>query len=136
MNNPTAEQLGNMEMGEVLTYIRKVLAFPKAVTNSLRGEDLSKAHYRFDMSGTDGNASGSNTIHNLTIINKFAHLGIYDYTKFITLDFYKGHGTIYFQYWNEDTSQEVDMGGYGTCEIIYEIFSRTIFTNKPKRRRD
>lgn len=135
MNNPTAEQLKGMLIDDVFAYIRKTLEFPHAVTSSVR-VSFSSQHYRFDMSGTDGGATGSNVIHNLTILNKFAHLGIYDYTKFLTIDFYKGHGTIYFCYWNEDDIQEVEMGGHGTCEIIYEIFSRTIFTDKPKRRRD
>ncbi len=134
--NATAEKLVEMDMDDVLAFIRKTLAYPDVVINSAQKNiDLRNEHYRFDMSGEDGKVRGSNTIQNQTILNKFAYLGIYDYTKFITVDFYKGNGTIYYCYFNEDEVKTVDMGGYGTCEIIYEIFGLTIFSNKTKRRR-
>lgn len=136
--NITAEQLKQMPKEEVFAFIRKVLAYPEVVIKSAqKNVDLRGEHYRFDMTGEDGRTTGSNTIHNQTILNKFAFLGIYDYTKFLTIDFYKGHGTLYFCYFNDDIEsvQEVELGGYKTTEIIYEVFKRTIFTDLPKRRR-
>ena len=121
---------------EVLNHIRKILEFDASVRSSFRGDGFEKQHYRFEMSGYEGLVPGSCTVHNLSILNKFAFLGIYDYTKFLTIDFYKGTGTLYFQNWNEDEMQEIELSGGGTCEIIYEIFRHTIFTDKPTRRRN
>lgn len=87
------------------------------------------------MSGYEEN-TGDCTKHNLAIVNMFADLGIYNYTKYLFLDFYKGHGTLYFQYFSEEENHELELGGSGTTEIIYTIFQKTIFSNKPKRRRD
>ena len=66
----------------------------------------------------------------------FAYLGIYDFTHYLFLDFYKGNGTLYLRYFNDDNNIEIELAGYGTVEIIYIIFNFTIFSNKPKRRRD
>jgi hypothetical protein len=90
---------------------------------------------RFDQSGYES-VTGEVTIHNTGILNKFADLGIYDYTSFLFLDFYKGSGTIYLKYWdNDEYLEEDDLGGLTTSEIIYRIFELTIFTNKVKERR-
>jgi hypothetical protein len=96
---------------------------------------LDKEHMRFDMSGYES-VTGQVTIHNMGILNKFADLGIYDYTYYLFLDFYKGGGTIYLQYWRTDECyEEDDLTGASTSEIIYRIFELTIFTDKEKRRR-
>jgi len=96
---------------------------------------LDKEHMRFDMSGYES-VKGQVTIHNMGILNKFADLGIYDYTCFLFLDFYKGTPSIYLKYWDTDEYfEEDDLGGLTTSEIIYRIFELTIFTNKETRRR-
>lgn len=126
----------------VCDFIRETLAIKNE-----RGEreiiEINDGYYkekrfRFEMSGYDG-SNGSNvgscTLENLAIINKFAFLGIYDYTEFLTIDFYKGCGTLYFKYWGDDNVLEMELGGEGTTEIILKIFKITIFSNKNKRRR-
>jgi hypothetical protein len=140
--NQTPEQLKKMTKELALDEIRAILAFDEAVRDSIRTGDTikikpgddAKQHYRFRMSGYEG-APGSCTVQNLFVLNKFAFLGIYDYTEFLTIDFYKGNGTLYFKYWNQYEVHEVELTSLGTCEIIYKIFELTIFTDKQKRRR-
>ena len=131
-------QIKEMKKEIALDEIRAMLAFDSKVRNSIKAEeDDGKQHYRFDMTGYDASendASENCTVHNLFVLNKFAFLGIYNYTQFLTIDFYKGNGTLYFKYWNQDEVSEVDLSGLGTCEIIYKIFELTIFTNKLQRR--
>ena len=96
---------------------------------------LNKEHMRFDMSGYES-VKGEVTIYNMAILNKFADLGIYNYTSFLFLDFYKGTPSIYLKYWDTDEYfEEDDLSGLTTSEIIYRIFELTIFTNKQERRR-
>tara|TARA_R110000764_G_scaffold72135_1_gene148154 strand:- start:225 stop:623 length:399 start_codon:yes stop_codon:yes gene_type:complete len=97
---------------------------------------------RFKMSGYDDNVDneilkGSCTIHNQKILNKFAYLGIYDYTNFLVLDFYKGWPTLALMYWCSDELfyDEHTMGGYKTTELIHKIFELTILSDKTKRTR-
>lgn len=79
---------------------------------------------------------GDCTLHNLSVLNTFIDLGIYDYTDYLFLDFYKGSPTLYMKYFQTDQNLEFDKwSGFGTSEIIYEIFKLTILSNKPKRRR-
>jgi hypothetical protein len=86
------------------------------------------------MSGYEGE-TGQCTKQNLAIVNEFADLGIYDYTSYLFLDFYKGQGTLYLKYFNDTENLEFELGGYTTSEIIYEIFAKTIFTGESRRRR-
>ena len=118
------EDLKSMTKNEILWFIRASLIKD--------GEKLS-----FNMSGYDNNKKGSCTVHNQNILNTFSYLGIYDYTKFLFLDFYKGGSAIYLMYWESDDFIFDDdfFNGYSTSEIIYEIFKLTIFSNKAKRRR-
>lgn len=95
---------------------------------------FNKEHRKFEMSGCESE-TGQCTKHNLEIVNEFADLGIYDYTNYLFLDFHKGSGTLYLKYFNENENIEVELGGCGTTEIIYEIFSKTILSDKPTRRR-
>jgi|TARA_B110000908_G_scaffold59966_1_gene72847 hypothetical protein len=91
---------------------------------------------KFEMSGYESK-NGECTVSNIALLNEFADLGIYDYTHYLFLDFYKGTPTIYLKYFNENENLEFDeLGGFSTSEIIYEIFKLTIFSNKAKRRRD
>lgn len=120
-----------------LGYIRSVLRFEKSIGNSLRCED--KQHYRFEMSGYDIGETGFCTTHNMNILNKFAYLGIYDYTEFLFLDFYKGSPMIYLKYWKGEyleIGESGDLSGMTTSEIIYKIFELTILSGKNTRRRD
>jgi hypothetical protein len=89
---------------------------------------------RFNMSGYDSKTSDC-TLHNMKILNKFAESGIYDYTYYLFLDFYKGTPTLYMRYWNEEENIEIDFDGYKTVDIIYEILKLTVLSGKEKRRR-
>ncbi len=113
---------------EVLNFIRKRLA------NNPDDTVLSD-HKRFEMSGYEYQV-GKTVLHNLSILNEFADLGIYDYTTYLFLDFYKGTGTLYYQYFRENENLESDFGGHTTSQIIYEIFKLTIFSTKSRRRRN
>lgn len=119
-NNQILE-LKDLTSNEVKDYIRKKLT-------------VDKFKHRFEMSGYE-NKTGETTIGNLNIINKFASLGIYDYTHYLYLDFYKGTPTLYLKYWGSDKNEEFEFSGFTTSEIIYEIFKLTIFSDKVKRRR-
>ena len=133
----TAETLRTKTKEEVVEFIRQRLSFNN-LSFHLRyvdKETFKKEHRRFEMSGYEGE-TGQSTVENLTILNLFADLGIYDYTNYLFLDFYKGCGTLYLQYFGEGDNLEVDFCGYGTTEIIYEVFQKTIFSDKHKRRRN
>ena len=132
----TKEELQSKTKEEVIDFISKQLAFNE-VEEHLRyvdKEQFKKEHKRFNMSGYEGK-TGECTVSNLAILNEFASLGIYDYTTYLFLDFYKGTGTLYLQYFGENENIELELGGYRTTEIIYTIFEKTIFSNKPTRRR-
>lgn len=132
------EFLTSASEAEVKNFIREILAFPDIITQSIRRHHVEgdkKEHYRFDMSGYDSDGRGSCTVNNLEILNKFAFLGIYDYTHYLFLDFYKGDVRLYFKYWNGHDDFEFDLSGYGTTRIIYYVFKATILSSKPTRRR-
>lgn len=135
--NDTLERLKVQSKDDIFDFIRQRLAFSRSFLNQLRytnKDSIANEHRRFEMSGYE-DKKGECTLLNLKIINKFADLGIYDYTDYLFLDFYKGHGTLYFKYFQSTENLEVDLGGYGTVEIIYEIFERTIFSDRPSKRR-
>lgn len=134
----TAEELKKMPKEKVLDFIRERLRLDTELIASLRNiesEQLENQHKRFEMSGYESQ-TGKCTTWNLSILNEFADLGIYDFTSYLFLDFYKGTPTIYLKYFNETENLEIDdLSGYGTTEIIYKIFQLTIFSDKGKRRR-
>lgn len=134
----TAEILKTKSKEEVLNFIRERLSF--GISSQIRedepGEFNRTQHRRFEMSGYES-VTGQNTLFNQAILNEFADLGIYNYTHYLVLDFFKGMPFIYLKYWNDVQNLEFDeFSGYTTSEIIYEIFKLTIFTNKTTRRRD
>ncbi len=132
-----SETLRAMPKEDVCAFIRERLAFDSAIAASMRHVDheaFKKEHRRFEMSGYEGK-TGDCTIHNISVLNAFADLGIYDYTEYLFLDFYKGTGTLYLKYFGADRNDEVELGGCGTVEIIYRVFEATIFSGKNKRRR-
>ena len=126
------ETLKTMEESEIKQFIRERL--------TKDGERL-----RFEMTGYDSSdipnslyEKGSCTLHNQKILNVFAYLGLYDYTNFLFLDFYKGGSSLYFKYWRDDElfiNDDFTIGAT-TTEIIYEIFKLTILSNRDKRRRE
>ena len=133
------EILKKMEKGEIMNFIREKLSFKEIFEHLRHVDDESKfktEHRRFNMSGYDHTIKGICTLLNLGILNEFAYLGIYDYTSYLFLDFYKGNATLYLQYWNEDENLKIDFDCYGTTEIIYEIFKYTFLSDKKERRRN
>jgi hypothetical protein len=121
---------------ELYDFIRSELMFDDLVYESLRSQNIDRSeHFRFEMSGYETN-KGECTVNNQNILNKFAHIGIYDYTNYLFLDFYKGIGTLYFQYFGDDIHHKIDLSGFGTVGIIYEILCKTVFSGKGKRRRN
>jgi len=91
---------------------------------------------KFDMSGYD-NSPGQCTLLNQEILNRFACLGIYDYTDYLFLDFYKGTPRLYMKYWdNEEIIElEQEMNGWTTSEIISQIYLLTVGSGRRTRRR-
>lgn len=133
----TAEILKTKPKEEVIDFIRHKLRFNNNFESQLRYVDkgaFEKEHKRFEMSGYEAE-TGECTVNNLAILNLFADLGIYDFTCYLFLDFYKGTPTLYLRYFHESENLEYDFNASGTTEIIYQIFEKTIFSNKPKRRR-
>ena len=125
-NENIVYMLREMTAEQVCAYIRGALT-----SNGIRG--------RFNMSGYDSVfAKGSCTLENQAILNKFAHLGLYDYTRFLFLDFYKGDGTVYYSYWGDSNlpHQELsNLGGETTTNIIYKILQVTVLSGRTPRRR-
>ena len=96
---------------------------------------------RFNMSGYDdysgGNGSRGNcVINNMDVLNTFASHGIYEYTEYLYIDFYKGSPRIFYKYWNDALGEEIYDGleGQTTSEIICLILDLTIYSGKQKRR--
>ncbi|MGC4102858.1 hypothetical protein [Ferruginibacter sp.] len=126
MNN---EILQSKTKEEVFNFIRERLTFTNGIDSQLSHTDkeiFKKEYRRFEMSGYESK-TGQCTKHNLAIVNKFADLSIYDYTSYLFLDFYKGHGILYLKYFNDNENLEFELSGYGTTEIIYEIFQKNNF---------
>ncbi len=145
MQQVTAADLKALSKKQCLDFIRNKLAFKENTTitemptaSVFGGNEMpiyeTSTHRTFDMSGYDGDV-GSCTLHNLAILNEFAYLGIYDYTAYLFLDFYKGTPTVYLSYFHVRENVEEEFIGFTTSEIIYEIFTLTIFSKERKRRR-
>ncbi len=132
----TVDDLAKMSPNEVKDFIREKLLFPTGIEMSFRvdSENPLSHHKRFIMSGYE-TETGQCTVWNTSIVNEFAFLGIYDYTEYLFVDFYKGTGTIYLKYFCENDNLEYNMSGEGTTDIIYKIFELTIFSDKGTRRR-
>ena len=116
-------------------FIRERLDYPSEIRESIRNSECKELeHYRFDM-------SGYNDSHSTTqfILNKFYDLGIFDYTHYMVLDFYKGSPTIYLKYWDNHQSMEIgengDLCGLKTIELITLIFNLTILQEHKQTRR-
>lgn len=136
----TIEELKKLSKEEVLNEIRKILSFEQGILDSLKDHknttSLSRdnQHYRFEMSGYE-TIPGQVTIYNQNILNKFAFLGIYDFTDFLVLDFYKGSVRLFYQYFYSGNLIEEELDNYRTVDIIYRVFEITLFSDQGKRRR-
>jgi hypothetical protein len=96
-------------------------------------KDNLRNHYRFDMSGYDNEIDGNiinATVAVQRILSKFIWLGIYDYTEYLALDFYKGGVYLYYSYDGRKHIIDEECDGYTTSEIIYHILCLTVFTNR------
>ncbi|KPW03625.1 hypothetical protein AN213_00787 [Pseudoalteromonas sp. P1-8] len=111
---------------------RELQAFIRGRLNKFDGVESTKL--RFEMSGYESNI-GACTVHNTNILNLFADLGIYDYTEYLFLDFYKGNGTIYIKYWADNQNYEVDVSGCTTSGIILKVVKLTVLSGRSTRRR-
>lgn len=123
-----------------LAYVEVIKTMNKAETIRFIRGSLTKdgKKLKFQMSGYDDPFGVPCTVHNQKILNVFAYLGLYDYTNFLFLDFYKGNSSVYLRYWDSDEFyvDENFTQGFSTSEIIYEIFKLTILTDKRTRRRE
>ena len=110
----------------------KQIALLRSFVREILGPDL-----RFNMSGYESK-TGDCTVHNQMILNKFAQFGIYDYTHYLVLDFYKGCGSLYLKYWDtgEVVELEAEFNGWSTSEIIAQICLLTIGSGRKSRRRE
>jgi hypothetical protein len=124
-----------MNINEIREYLKSIpfdeSKFGLKSRHEREGRDF---HIRFEMSGYNFDELNASEI-NTNILLLFAKFGIYDYSDFLYLDFYKGTGTLYYKIkWNHDLI-EVDYDGYTTCEIIEDIFKRTVYSGRYPRRR-
>ena len=118
------------------TDIKDWIRYKLTVRDSYGGRpDMIKGYRRrFEFSGYE-NKTGDCTLHNLSVLNTFAYLGIYDYTDFIFLDFYKGSVDLHYKFFQSKEYICEDLTGYGTVDIIFFILNITIFSNNRERRR-
>jgi len=117
-----AEYIKTMSEEEIYSFIRGSLI--------KKGKKL-----RFIMSGYDSKKVNC-TVHNQKVLNTFAYLGIYDYTEFLFLDFYKGGSTLALKYWRDEFIFDEEFGnGNSTSQIIFKIFELTILSERAQRRR-
>jgi len=113
----TLDQLLALNEDDALIYIRGMLHGDK-----------------FNMSGyNNDDTPGTCVAHNMHILLKFAHLGIFDAHDFLYLDFYKGTGTLFYGADRDLCSTEDAFGGLGTKDIILEILK--LCKSGPNRRR-
>jgi len=134
----TVETLKQMSKDDVLDFIRQRRTITK------EDGSIEKLSFDFDARDTKG------TIHNMNILNLFADLGIYDTTNLLFLNSRKGNFMLYMLYWADEGTvisiPEKDIfhdenkylvfdeyGGWSTSEIIYDVFEKTIFSDKPKK---
>jgi len=121
------------EKEQIKNFIRFVLSNTSNVKYTLdMGYKLIRDGARFNMSGYGEKV----TTENLNILNRFDYVGIYDYTRFLTVDFYKGQGVIIYQYWPDGLLGHHHVSGETTTDIIYNVLELTIFSGNETRRRE
>lgn len=122
----TGEKYSKLSENKKMVYIDGVLT-------KKNGKRL-----RFNMSGYNYDEDGLPcTIYNTRILDRFEHLGVYEYHQIVALDFYKGDCFLVLVDWGYSNSCEVynNYGGYGTRKIIYDVLERTVCSGRSKRRR-
>ena len=104
--------------------------------------DINGFKHSFEMSGYE-TEMGECTKYNNELLDRFAFLGIYNYTWFLNLDFHKGLGILNYKSimgydgFGGGYPDEFDgFGGLSTTEIIYHILEKTVCTGTSLRRRD
>lgn len=120
----TLNEFKNKSKKGALRLIREQLAFPNEILGQLRyidKETFKKEHRRFEMGGYE-----ENVLSNMAMVNEFAELGIYNHVNYLSLRFYKGQPIIYYQLTDRDANEKVELDGYTTSEIIYEILKITV----------
>jgi hypothetical protein len=127
-----AQDLLPTEHINVSTDDREQINLLRPFIREILGPDL-----RFEMSGYDS-GTGTTTVNNQAILNRFAKFGIYDYTHYLFLDFYKGVGSLYLKYWDTGEIVEIEdkFCGWTTSEIIAQIWILTVGSGRNKRRRE
>lgn len=134
----TRDLIKKMNDAELELFIRNRLKYDNHQLAELRLENMderSAQHRRFDMSGSG--QDNSCYIHNFNILNLFRDCGIYDKVRYLYLDAYKGHMTLYYRWFNEEEGREIEFGGWRTVGIITEILKTfSIDCKKPNRRMD
>lgn len=88
----------------------------------------------FNFSGYDGNKADNCASHNLYILELFSGLGIYSYHDALTLTSWKGCIDIITIY-NGEVKDFIELGGYTTTDIIYEILKLTTLSGGSVKRR-
>lgn len=130
----TKETIAGLSTDQIEKAIRQRLSF-EDISYQLSHVDKDlfreKEHRRFNMSGY-----GDSVLTTQAILNEFFDLGIYDYTTYLFLNFYKGDGVLYYQYIGEDENRTEDLGGHGTIEIIHKILQLTALSGRKPYRRD
>jgi hypothetical protein len=134
----TPEELKNLSKEQAMDFIRERLTLQPGTLKD-QGIHHSKpgaeGRLRFEMSGYES-YTGECTLSNMEALNRFADLGLYDYTTYLFLDFHKGAPTLYLSYFWDEEPLDFNFSGMGTREIIYEILLLTVLSGKPARRRN
>ena len=128
-----AQELKNKTKDEVFDFIRQRLShsLEERDLKYVNEADFKKEHMRFRMSGERDIDVPLDIVHNQSVINKFADLGIYKGADFINTSFWKGSGMLYIGILgsgelNHCPIEEIEISGWGTVDIIYEILKKTI----------
>lgn len=89
---------------------------------------------RFDMSGYNSRKTGDCVEENINVLHKFLKCGIYNYTEYLHVDFYKGIPRIHYQYWCEREHHLEELVGLTTSQIILRVLEITVYSGKRTRR--
>lgn len=128
------EDIKNASVEDIRDYIRQMLCYDRELIHYGLHKHF---HRRFDMSGYNTEGRVSCSVLNMEIVNTFQHLGIYDYTRYLTIDYVKGGGDLFYQfYYGRDEQIVEDVTTMGTVSVIQRIFELTILSGRQKRRRE
>lgn len=146
------KELKEMTDKELYKFIRERLSIKNNIEwmrfNYFRLSE-SRHGLGFEMSGYDNgddcknnNLHGTCEIYNRHLLDIFSDIGIYDYTKFLDLDFYKGSGFLHYKLFYDYKYNEpfnvhkiIDFGNESTSTIIFNILKLTVLSDNEERRR-